>query len=265
MSTHNFLKIFKTVIDELWERWEPQAIVLQSGCDGLTGDPLHPSWDTQHNQPASGDGGDGGDGCSDNGDTSNLLDSINQRITSKKIQVSTSSNNDGWNLDTHAYTGLIQHLLFKTTRRSSSSSSSSDYIPILIFGGGGYNHANTARLWVSILSRLVGEEVEEEEEQKKKCHDLSGVWTEPAILESSKSSPANLDSIYDDDDDDIPEHEQFEAYGPDFTLTIAAGNRNDENNEMMSAVVLGKREDPQSYSDHVIQAVCKQIRCIKKN
>ena len=65
-------------------------------------------------------------------------------------------------------------------------------LPVLILGGGGYNHINTAKCWTAITAAAVGE-----------------------IL-----------------DDDIPEDDQyFEDYGPDFQLKISPGcvrNRNIE-------------------------------------
>ena len=65
-------------------------------------------------------------------------------------------------------------------------------LPVLILGGGGYNHINTAKCWTAITAAVVGETL----------------------------------------DDDIPEDEEyFEDYGPDFQLTISPGcvrNRNTE-------------------------------------
>jgi histone deacetylase 8 len=61
--------------------------------------------------------------------------------------------------------------------------------PILLLGGGGYNIADTARLWTS----------------------MTGLC---------------LDEIL---DNDIPEHDYFSYYGPDFTLETWPGNRTNKN------------------------------------
>ena len=64
-------------------------------------------------------------------------------------------------------------------------------LPTLLLGGGGYNFANTARFWTLCTGRAVGE-------------------TLPV---------------------DIPEHMGFENYGPDYSLHVTHGNRQDENTE----------------------------------
>ena len=61
--------------------------------------------------------------------------------------------------------------------------------PILLLGGGGYNIADTARLWTSITGRCLEETL----------------------------------------DNDIPEHDYFSYYGPDFTLETWPGNRPNKN------------------------------------
>ncbi len=63
--------------------------------------------------------------------------------------------------------------------------------PILLLGGGGYNLADTARLWTSITGSCLNE-----------------------IL-----------------DNDVPEHDYFSYYGPDFTLETWPGNRTNKNSE----------------------------------
>ncbi|CAF4058096.1 unnamed protein product [Rotaria magnacalcarata] len=63
--------------------------------------------------------------------------------------------------------------------------------PILLLGGGGYNIADTARLWTSITSLCLNEKL----------------------------------------DNDIPEHEYFVYYGPDFTLETWPGNRTNKNTQ----------------------------------
>lgn len=64
-------------------------------------------------------------------------------------------------------------------------------LPTLLLGGGGYNFANTARFWTLCTAHAVGE-------------------TLPI---------------------DIPEHTGFEKYGPDYSLHVMSGNRQDENTE----------------------------------
>ncbi|XP_050425897.1 histone deacetylase 8-like isoform X2 [Adelges cooleyi] len=66
--------------------------------------------------------------------------------------------------------------------------------PILFLGGGGYNVANVARCWTYLTAVIIGQE-------------------------DALSS-------------DIPDHEYFLSYGPDFTLDINPGNRKDYNNSM---------------------------------
>jgi histone deacetylase 8 len=63
--------------------------------------------------------------------------------------------------------------------------------PILLVGGGGYNLPDTARLWTSII----------------------GIC---------------LDELL---DNDIPEHDYFSYYGPDFTLNTWPGNRTNKNSQ----------------------------------
>lgn len=63
--------------------------------------------------------------------------------------------------------------------------------PILLLGGGGYNISDTARLWTSIVGICLNEKLE----------------------------------------NDIPEHNFFSYYGPDFTLETWPGNRTNKNTE----------------------------------
>ncbi|CAF3292850.1 unnamed protein product [Rotaria socialis] len=63
--------------------------------------------------------------------------------------------------------------------------------PILLLGGGGYNIADTARLWTSITGLCLNEKL----------------------------------------DNDIPEHKYFVHYGPDFTLETWPGNRTNKNTQ----------------------------------
>lgn len=63
--------------------------------------------------------------------------------------------------------------------------------PTLLLGGGGYNIADTARLWTSIVAMCLDVQI----------------------------------------DDDIPEHDYFSHYGPDFTLKTWPGNRPNKNDQ----------------------------------
>ncbi|XP_041354298.1 histone deacetylase 8-like [Gigantopelta aegis] len=62
-------------------------------------------------------------------------------------------------------------------------------LPLLLLGGGGYNHPNTAKCWAYLTSLAVG-----------------------------KKLPR-----------DIPDHEYLMEYGPDYEMTISTGNRKDCN------------------------------------
>ncbi|XP_065581724.1 histone deacetylase 8-like isoform X1 [Artemia franciscana] len=72
-------------------------------------------------------------------------------------------------------------------------------LPTMILGGGGYNKANTARCWTNLTALVTGQKL----------------------------------------DVDIPEHDFFEEYGPDFQLRIEAGYRPDKNSkDYIDALVL---------------------------
>jgi len=82
--------------------------------------------------------------------------------------------------------------------------------PMLILGGGGYNHADTARLWTSIVGLCLN---------------------------------AKLDN-------DIPEHDYFSLYGPDFTLETWPGTCSNKNTD--------------DYLNSLIEFIEKnQIECMK--
>ena len=65
-------------------------------------------------------------------------------------------------------------------------------LPTILLGGGGYHFANTSRFWTLCTALAVGE--------------------------------AQLPT-------DVPEHVGFEKYGPDYSLHVSPGNRQDENTE----------------------------------
>ena len=71
-------------------------------------------------------------------------------------------------------------------------------LPTLLVGGGGYNFTNTARFWALCTATVAGE-----------------------ILSN-----------------DIPEHDYFEHYSPDFNLLVVPSNRPDENTDKYIAELL---------------------------
>lgn len=102
-----------------------------------------------------------------------------------------------FNLTTKSIVNCIQQLI-KTEK------------PMLLLGGGGYNIADTARLWTSITALTLNEQL----------------------------------------NNDIPEHDYFPYYGPDFTLDTWPGNRPNKNT--------------QSYLDSILDYVDKnQIKIIE--
>ncbi|XP_046578893.1 histone deacetylase 8-like [Haliotis rubra] len=62
-------------------------------------------------------------------------------------------------------------------------------IPLLLLGGGGYNHVNTAKCWAFLTSLAIGKKLPQ----------------------------------------DVPDHKFFMKYGPDYDLSVSAGNRRDNN------------------------------------
>lgn len=92
--------------------------------------------------------------------------------------------------------------------------------------GGGYHHANTARLWTSITAALV----------------------------NTPNKP------YQKDDDsymgisiNIPEHIYFPLYKPDFTIFIPTGNRIDEN------MLVSKEDNGKTYIEKVLEVLLSLI------
>ena len=73
-------------------------------------------------------------------------------------------------------------------------------MPVLILGGGGYNFPNTAKAWTRITAMLCSISLNE----------------------------------------DIPEHEQFIHYGPDFTLNISPGYRPNHNKKNYLTELMAK-------------------------
>ncbi|XP_047032811.1 histone deacetylase 8-like isoform X3 [Helicoverpa zea] len=84
--------------------------------------------------------------------------------------------NGGANLTTRSYCYCLQLVLDKRK-------------PTLLLGGGGYNHANAARLWVSITALVAGVDL----------------------------------------DDQIPEHSHWPQYGPGYTIAVEPTLSKDKN------------------------------------
>ncbi|RSH88876.1 hypothetical protein EHS25_002538 [Saitozyma podzolica] len=64
-------------------------------------------------------------------------------------------------------------------------------VPVVVLGGGGYNHPNTARAWARVTAKLLGEEL----------------------------TP----------DTEVPHHDHFAEYAPSFTLEVSESGAKDEN------------------------------------
>ncbi|XP_067674880.1 histone deacetylase 8-like [Haliotis asinina] len=62
-------------------------------------------------------------------------------------------------------------------------------VPLLLLGGGGYNHVNTAKCWAFLTSLAIGKKLPQ----------------------------------------DVPDHKFFMKYGPDYDLSVSVGNRKDNN------------------------------------
>ncbi|KAJ8712983.1 hypothetical protein PYW08_008287 [Mythimna loreyi] len=84
--------------------------------------------------------------------------------------------NGGANLTTRSYCACVRRVLDKRK-------------PTLLLGGGGYKHANAARLWVSLTALVAGVDLDEQ----------------------------------------IPEHAHWPEYGPDFTLAVETTLAKDNN------------------------------------
>ncbi|ODQ54262.1 histone deacetylase 8 [Saitoella complicata NRRL Y-17804] len=79
-------------------------------------------------------------------------------------------------------------------------------IPTLFLGGGGYNHADAARCWTYLTSVIVGSGVE---------------------LELSREIPEELEAV------------DYDAFGPDYELSVERGQQGDENTEESLGEVVG--------------------------
>jgi acetoin utilization deacetylase AcuC-like enzyme len=120
---------------------------------------------------------------------------------------------DGWNLDVSVFGKL-----FEIVRRECEE------VPILVLGGGGYNHINVARAWAYLTLKMSGEMDGDEE---KMCGF-----------------------------NEIPEHKFSELYS-DFSLEVPLGNRKDEN---LDSVGDG---NTQRYVDSVVDKCLKRLARIK--
>jgi acetoin utilization deacetylase AcuC-like enzyme len=94
---------------------------------------------------------------------------------------------DGWNLDVTVFGKLVG-----IVRKECED------VPMLVLGGGGYNHVNVSRAWAYLSLSLSGEMIEDDK---------------VSIM-------------------DIPEHGYSELYS-DFSLEVPLGNRKDENQKNM--------------------------------
>ncbi|KAG0200774.1 Histone deacetylase 8 [Mortierella sp. GBA30] len=123
LSGVTMLKIFEEMVEPLYRSYNPEAIVMQCGVDGMTGDPL-----------------------------------------------------GKWNLTIQSYGECVQRVMAWKK-------------PLLLLGGGGYKSTSAARCYAYLTSILLDREIYE----------------------------------------DIPEHEYFEEYEPDFLLHVDPGRQADEN------------------------------------
>ncbi|KAG0251007.1 Histone deacetylase 8 [Mortierella polycephala] len=125
LSDTTLCKIFDDMIEPLFKSFDPEAIVLQCGVDGMAGDPL-----------------------------------------------------GKWNLSLQSYVDCLKKVMAWKK-------------PLMVLGGGGYKNTSTARCYALLTSVALGREISEE----------------------------------------IPEHEFFEDYKPDFMLQIDPGRQTDENTD----------------------------------
>lgn len=94
--------------------------------------------------------------------------------------------------------------------------------PLIILGGGGYNSAAAARSYAYLTSRVLGREIS----------------------------------------DEIPEHDQFENYTPDFLLKVEdAGRQPDENTDTYLAYV---RELVARQSEGIVSSKSSSPTALKK-
>ncbi|XP_072934455.1 histone deacetylase 8-like isoform X2 [Epargyreus clarus] len=81
--------------------------------------------------------------------------------------------------------------------------------PTILLGGGGYKHTNAARLWTTLLALVTGDEL----------------------------------------DENIPEHDQWPSYGPDYSLVVEP--------------TLAKDTNSKEYLDKYIAIIESNLNCIK--
>jgi acetoin utilization deacetylase AcuC-like enzyme len=125
LTGSTFLNVFKSIAEYCRDSFDPEAIVVQCGADGLAGDPLK----------------------------------------------------GNWNLDISSIGEAISHI-FSYDK------------PTILFGGGGYSPSLTAKCFTFCTAVALG-----------------------------------MDAL----SVDIPEHDLFEAYGPDFTIRNDLSNMPDLN------------------------------------
>ncbi|KAJ3158219.1 Histone deacetylase 8 [Irineochytrium annulatum] len=121
----------------------------------------------------------------------------------------------GWNLDTRA-TGEALRCVWEAVMGSGRM------VPTLVLGGGGYNAVDTARAWCQATRVL--------------CEGLFADGVNNAMLvgpESGVKTTVDVNVCV-----DIPEHDLFPLYGPDFSLYVGAKNCTDENTEEFVAGVV---------------------------
>lgn len=82
-------------------------------------------------------------------------------------------------------------------------------IPLLVLGGGGYHHANTSRCWAYLTGILTG--------------------TYLVVLIIIIYSGITLDQ-------NIPDHDFFHKYGPDFSLRVQPANQTGSNQESLKHI-----------------------------
>ena len=137
-----FIALLQHLVPLLNSNFQPSAIVLQCGADGLFEDP-----------------------------------------------------NKIWNLTEHSFSFAAELFVQQN-------------VPLLVLGGGGYNHIATAKCWTHVLAKLIGHKLE----------------------------------------NDVPEHDFFSEYGPDFVMKCEKGNMINSNTPEYVNSLLGTVEKMMSES-----------------